>query len=361
MRGGFSFNGLDIYDLGLEYAPDNQDSYVWISASSSLSEEKVSAHDGGYFYGAIKQPKDFVLRCYYEDTDVRGGIMSKIDSYFKVGTTGKLYFKNRPWLYYIATVVAVDVSSMFNSKNGLVTINMRAYYPYARSDFNYLDTETNVSYQDVLKNSGMFTSAEQMPDSTIVAASELTNSTSFILYNPGTARANVSIEIAGDVDQGVIVSNSTTGQEMKFVAMSKAKTTNVGKHVVCDSMTGKTVLYDETLCTATPAFLYHSYGFIDLAPSYPIMRKVHAVTAENSDTVHMQDVLDVDVVGKYIWLNKWFKIVGQPDNEHIVVDSAVSDFDIFDTEIVTMNELTVRPIHTMGLTKLNFVYNATFY
>ena len=132
MIGGFSFCGVDIDTLGLEYAPDNSNTYVYKPSLWNMDEDSFESHDGGYFYGTSVRPKDFSLRCIYQDTHVGHGGMTKLFHLFSRGKTGRLIFQKRPWCWYTATVVSVDISQMRNYMNGIVTINLRAYYPFAR-------------------------------------------------------------------------------------------------------------------------------------------------------------------------------------------------------------------------------------
>ncbi len=141
MTGGFTFDGIDIADLGLEYVPDNQNTYVYKPSQWNMNEESFDGHDGGYFYGTTVKPKDFTLRCIYEDSHVNSGGMTRLFHAFKRGRTGRLIFAKRPWCWYVTTVVSVDISQMTNYMNGVVTINMRAYYPFARTDKTYITDE----------------------------------------------------------------------------------------------------------------------------------------------------------------------------------------------------------------------------
>ena len=90
MKGGFSFCGVDIADIGLEYAPDNKDTYVYKPGEAEVHEEIFDGHDGGYIYGATKRPKEFILRCYFEDKNIAEGIMARAYNLFKIGKSGKL-------------------------------------------------------------------------------------------------------------------------------------------------------------------------------------------------------------------------------------------------------------------------------
>ena len=104
MQGGFSFCGTDIAELGLEYVPDNANTYVWAGSTYKVHEQAFDGHDGGYFYGTTTAAKPFTLRCIYQETHINEGILTKVESFFRKGKSGRLVFKNRPWVYYVATV-----------------------------------------------------------------------------------------------------------------------------------------------------------------------------------------------------------------------------------------------------------------
>ena len=362
MQGGFSFCGVDIATLGLEYVPEKENTYVYSNAAKQIQEQKIEAHDGGYFYGVSTAPKDFFLRCYYENNDVRDGIISQINACFKIGKTGKLIFAKRPWCWYTATVIETDITKMLNHYNGIITIKLRAYYPYARSEYMSI-SEYDENERDILLNSGVLTDSSKIPPTSIIASgSTMTqqNAAPILLYNPGTERAKVAIEIAGSVGDGVEITNDKTQQLCKFVVMTAAETTSENKWVVCDSLNGKTILTNGS--TSELKFLYHDNGFLELEPAYPIIRDVivQHTNGSNSLTILSADPI-TDVVGKFIYVDSgWKKITAQPSETTLTINENASSSGITTTEIVTMNCITVTPKSTMSLSKLNFVYKPTY-
>lgn len=352
MKGGFSFCGIDIYDLGLEYVPDKKDTYVFKSASSTIDEESFNGHDGGYFYGHTLKPKDFTLRCYYENEDIRNGIMSKINKYFAVGKTGKLIFNKRQWCWYTATVTKLDIDSIFNFKNGLITIEMKAYYPFAKSDNNVIK-DIDLNWVDVINNSGLLFNKEDIP----VTEINPQENNEVILLNGGTAKANVTIELSGDVGEGVIIKNKTTDQEMKIIGFSGSD----NETLTIDSYSGKCFVKKEDGSTR-PGFLYHDYGFIDLAPAFPVYRSVEFEKTSDSSLKVSNYPSEEFYVGKYIRLNDWYKIVSQDKNE-IFIDGTVDENKNGLATIALMNEIEISSVGSgdVSCDKIKFVYNPTFY
>lgn len=366
MTGGFSFCGVDIADIGLEYAPENKDTYVFSPGAENVHEETFGGHDGGYVYGSYKQPKEFILRCYYEDEHIARGVMARAHALFKVGKSGLLIFKRRPWCYYYATVTNFNHDEMYNYQNGIIVITMKAYYPYARSvEINgrmLYNLPTDPYHEEIMANTGVLDKAEQVPQTTFT--SPPVSPREILLYNPGTERAKVSIVIAGTAGDGVTIYNKTTDQLCRYVAFS----TSGNEYIYTDGINGKTV--KDTSGNRTLAFLYHDYGFIDLESSFPIKRNVFV--SYNGETVTTTNILFDDgayylkdwYVGKYIYLgNNWFKI-RECTNEHTLKvqsrNGTLPGTGKYMTPIVLMNELIVTPTQGTSISKLSFIYKPTF-
>ena len=383
MTGGFSFCGVDIADLGIEYAPELEDTYVYKSAKHKIYEEVFDGHNGGYFYGVSKEPKEFILRCFFEEKEIDKGIMARVGSLFQEGRSGKLIFKRRPWCYYFATVTDFDQSEISNYLNGIIKITMKAYYPYARSDLTTV-ARNHPDHFRIMENTGFLEKESMMPPTDLCTA-PITAEKDFLLYNPGTEEAPLGIEIAGDVGKGVEIINHTTGQTCRFVAMSKAQFDGENTYLLLDGMNGKCLTVDAALSEQTkgkegrtPSFLYHDEGFLSLAPSFPIKRELHVgvkkgilYTANklyDRNTGESRENAEADLIGKYIWLNNWYEISGvggdeysAGQNEHILtLKDSVEDMGITSTVICTMNKLTIRPVSTMEITRLRFIYKPTF-
>ena len=363
IRGGFSFCGIDIATLGLSYAPDKDATYVYKPSESNIHEETFDGHNGGYFYGVSKQPKEFTLRCYFEDSAIDKGVMEKIYSLFRVGKSGKLIFDRRPWCYYYATVTSSPAPEITNMYNGLITITMKAYYPYARSDSMYILGATTQQgsderYEYALETTALFDKTNMSPATSFT---NINQRTSFILNNPGTERAQLSITVAGNAGLGFTIRNNTTNQECRIIAMDRAHTTNVGKAVYIDGINGKTSLISLNNQNIQPvtAFAYHDSGFIDLEPSYPAIRNVFVSGCENT-TVTLYNTLYEDVTGYYIFMDgNWHKIIEQIDEQTLVLEHHINVLPER-TMITKMNEIEVIPDDTINLSKLIFTYKPTF-
>lgn len=141
MQGNFTFCGVDVATLGIRYAPDMTGTYVY-TQTWNPSVQTFEGFHGGIYYGETVQPKEFRLRCYFEDQNINEGVLDRVWNLFSHGRTGRLVFKERPWVWYIATAGGVDVSQLRNYRNGFVTIILRAYCPFARCDAMCLEDLT---------------------------------------------------------------------------------------------------------------------------------------------------------------------------------------------------------------------------
>ena len=354
MHASFSFCGTDIEDLGLNYAPEIENTYISKPANAISHIESFDSHDGGYFYGSNFEPKEFTLRCYFEEQSIETRVLAEVYRLFKVGTSGKLIFSRNPWCYYYATVTDPIDLNLTNYLNGSLTIHMRAMYPFARSDV-LKNTRAEKYHDQLMANSAVFEKDEMIQPATY---ENLTQKTTIALANQGTERAALGVAIAGDVGDGVVITNETTGQSCKFVAITKEKTSDVNKEVIIDPISGKTLLVGAG--TKQLAFLYHEYGFLELESSFPAKRNLYISTL-GDNRINVSNILSENHVGKYIFAAKeWRKIIAQPDTHTLEVDTDAAAGSLERTMIIPMNEITITPITTMDITSLRFIYKPTY-
>ena len=280
MDGGFSFCGMEAGKLGIQYAPDMPSTYIY-GETYSEHQEAFEGHDGSLHYGTTVKAKQFRLRCYFENSHVNEGILDRVLDFFYRGRTGRLVFAQRDWLWYSATVASVDTTQLRNHLNGFITINLVAHYPFGRCDFMSVDSYDSVAdltADESLLNKTGFILTSQMPQMNFT---NITANKTFVLYNPGTEYADVAISFSGAGENGVKITNVTTGQEERFLAFTKASTTDAGKYVICDSLNGKTILTDGN-GNSTMQRMYHDYGFIRLAPARDTKRNLNVSLSGNT-------------------------------------------------------------------------------
>lgn len=381
MRGGFTFCGQDIADIGLEYIPSVEDIYVYAPTEAEVHTETFDGHHGGYFYEATKKPKEFTLRCLFEETEVDLGIMTKIYAMFRVGRSGKLIFKRRPWCSYYATVTEVPKPEFTNYLNGTVTIKMQAAYPFSRGESVARNTEsgddallhvfyntmTDPYHESIMLNTGLFENKDMVPKLSYTWTSGSSNTTAkaILLANPGTERAHVGIGIKGRAGSGIIIANNTTKQTCRIIGITREITTSLNKELFVDGISGKT--YFKATGLSELASLYHDQGFIELEPSYPVLRNIYISYEADTNTVEVTNILYEDVIGKYIFINKkWRKIVGQDGhtltiaNPFLGTDMTIEVTGSERTIITSMNEIYISPVSTMTINSIRFSYKPTF-
>ena len=357
MQGGFSFCGAEITDFGLEYVPQNNETWVYGHSNYQTNEQSYEGHHGGYYYGTTIQPKEFHLRCLYEESEIIAGILSRVESFFYPGRTGKLIFNNRNWLYYIATVVNIDTTNIVNKQNGFITIHLKAYYPFGRCDKDYLTYDG--LYDDYLAGNSGLLEEEYTPtkEYTLNQAGEYTKN--ILLYNGGSSAAHVAVAIAGKAGYGVTIKNNTNNTEMKLVVFDTTTEDMKDKYVMCDSINFKTVLTDGT--TSKLAFTYHDHGFIKLEPSFPIHRDVYVDTRAGSDEIYSFHLFSDFMLGHYAYIeDKWVKIVEIIDDNRARLETPCTYTNYALTNIVKMNEVSIITTPDSDIKWVKFIYKPTF-
>lgn len=353
-HGGFTFCGVHTSSLGLTYAPDIAETYVYRPAEAQSHVETFDNHNGGYYYSSWSSPKTFVLRCFFEETNIDDGIMAKIYDAFRVGKSGKLVFDLRPWCYYYATITEPLQADFTNYLNGVITVNMQAMYPFARSD---IFTDVDSVYHDkIIANSAVFDKDGMELPTTF----DLTAQETIKLANPGTERAALGFKISGDVGEGVEISNSQTRQTCEMIGITQESIAPF-TYVLVDPISGKVTLNRTGLSQL--GFKFHKQGFLDLAPGYPSLRNIHATYGSGNIITVAEDL--PDVIGKYIFAaSEWRKIVNQGDG-YIVIQGSLPERDPEEeditevTTIMTLNEITIKPRSTMDI-HIEFIYKPTY-
>lgn len=358
--GGLSFCGHDVAQINLAYIPQKQDMYVFNNDNYEIDEQTVDGHNGGYFYGTYVKPKEFKLRFLFQDHYIDGGIMSSINEFFRRGKRGKLIFAKREWAYYNATVTGISTKEIYNTNNAIVTVTMKAYYPFARTKYLCLPDD----YCDSIYNNSSLLHRDITPSTNIINQGEqLIDQKRFILYNGGTQYAAVGIQIAGDVGQGVIIHNRTTGQKVKIVALSKSVTSDLDRHLYIDSLNGK--VYFNSLNNDS-GFIYHDSGYMHLKPGGArYVLKQQQFTYKDNTLIPKQYVQDL--TGKFVQLEdkdgelRWIKIVDTYGQFGYYLQDEVKPQTSFVGLVpIQFNDIVVSPISSMCLTKLNFIYQPTF-
>lgn len=412
IKGGFSFDGVDIADIGLTYAPEISNIYVYKPAAYKLHEQAFDAHDGGYYYGNTMQPKDFTLRCIFEESPVLDGVMSKIDWLFHRGKTGRLVFAKRPWLWYTATVVSVNASGLTNRENGIVVIQMRAYYPFARSDQYYTDHEDVIDEEnqplsetqrediaeknrviadmransamgyvvdandDLAQNARRISSGNQVVYDFLRGADSMTsNLIKFPVINPGTERAAVCVEVGGTFNKGLTITNHTNSEVCRFIGGVSDKS----QYIQCDALNGRVSRHGSD-SNVTLDYVYHDYGFIYLEPAgVPLFRSNGDVQLQGNETPGHNSFTISDQYDLHLPYKPAGYWVYDEDTGHMWKIASVSGYSIWcepsehspaisgdikldNWMIIKANEISIQKGNDgdMNLHRMRFVFKPTF-
>ena len=96
--GGFSYRGKNIGEFGdIYYAPRESERGEY-ALPFDVSEQKINGRDGAYYYGNHVEPREFTLRCFYENLTQQN--KEDIMHWFRRDTMGQLVFDERDWVYY---------------------------------------------------------------------------------------------------------------------------------------------------------------------------------------------------------------------------------------------------------------------
>lgn len=176
-------------------------------------------------------------------------------------------------------------------------------------------------------------SAEMTPEA------PTSNSSFFLLYNPGTEEGHTVFRIAGDVSEdGLLIRNLTTGQKCKVVNL-KVSSLLKGASLEFDSKKCQTrvTLGDKTEL----AYPFHDEGYITLAPCLPFVRSAAVSHTAGSNMVSSDGAFAPHMKGQYLYLDGWKCIRQVMDTNTAILSEAVNRTGTSETPVVTMNEIEI--------------------
>lgn len=289
----FYFDGVDCESLGLHYAPEinGNQTYVWNPSASKVLEQQFESHDGGYYYGQSVQPKEFSLRCYYEQTPQEEGLMYKVFRFFRKGRRGKLVFERRAWVYYDVVITNVDIGTMYNFQNGLVTIYCKAYEPYGKLNFSqrieqvrcmynpYDETTQAWDYNVCKENSELWDDLIPYPNDRYKYYSTTTDTSgvshhylTVYMFNPGDLRTPLKVLIR---DRNIKkVRNYTNNSTIELNPFDNSIPNS--NYLCIDGENGKcyygTKDSNSDIAVPISGFKYHKRGFLYAEPNKHLKR-----------------------------------------------------------------------------------------
>ena len=186
-----------------------------------------------------------------------------------------------------------------------------------------------------------------MPDN------DYTQMGSFIIYNPGNFETDTVIQIAGTASNGVTIKNKTNGDICKLKSLP-----DNGNYLEITSETGRIQMlpsYPDAV-----VYNYHDYGYIRLAPSWPVYDDITVTFTSGSNEITSSDfTFTKSFEGYYLFIDGgWYRISAtyESTNPHKAVISArPSNSDTVQTPIVRMNEITITG-EDAELTRMNIYF-----
>lgn len=109
--------------------------------------------------------------------------------------------------------------------------------------------------------------------------------------------------------------NAATNQTLKAIGFTRNVTTNAQAKISYNASNGQTGVRTSTLFTL--AFMYHDSGYLELAPSAPIVRDIRIRTTQRSDEITSIDGLFThDMAGKFIYADgQWRQVLQVASNK----------------------------------------------
>ena len=189
-----------------------------------------------------------------------------------------------------------------------------------------------------LAHTGLLPSS-MMPEALSIA------SRSFLIYNPGTEMAHTIIRIAGDVGDGMLIRNLTTGQRCRVIDL-KSDSLLDGQAIELDSFRGQTrkVLGDHIEL----AFPFHDEGYITLAPCTPFIRTLRVNYTAGSNIITPDGGFLPHMAGQFVYLDGWKSIRLVSNTNRAVISESMPDTGSAETPVVPSGRSEAIPQRTGG-------------
>ena len=174
-----------------------------------------------------------------------------------------------------------------------------------------------------------------------------------LLYNCGTERAHTRIQLAGDVGEGLVIDNVTTGQQCRIVGL-KADEIPPGAYIEADSFTGQVwlVMGEEREL----AFHYHDLGYIMLAPCTPFIRSMGMRYTAGERQIEADGAFLPHMAGQFVYLDNAWRKIHRVESAHIAhLTQPLTVTGWTDTPVAAMNEIWLRG-ENIDLTEFKIEY-----
>lgn len=170
-----------------------------------MTTVEISGRHGGYYFGSKVRPRVFSLPCYFEDEPP--AVWPQIQQWLDREQFGALEFDDRPGMIYMARPMeAIEpkayIRDSFDRKaiSGTFTATFVAHDPFAKMDRISVDDPA-----DLEANGGFLRDHTGLLPTGIMPkldySGTIGKTTELLLYNPGSERTGLTIEVAGDVGE----------------------------------------------------------------------------------------------------------------------------------------------------------------
>lgn len=329
----FTYRGHHQSEFQCGYAPEQGERGDWMN-DFDTSEVEFDSRDGGYYFGTHIAPRVFELPCFYENIDNR--TKEKLVQWLDPRKSGTLVFDERPYAKYeVVPTKKIEFREYGHydetgtlRRSATFTITFTAYSPFAELDLTGTDSIT-AAYKDEWV----------LPDAALPSAPS-PEATQFVVYNPGTEKADTIIRIAGASGDKMTIRNAATEQECTIMGMTRGNTTDANKWIEIDSATGQVWLVGAA--TRELSFVFHDDGYIQIAPCSPYIGANISYTTGSRTITSTEDVFTEEMVGQYVYLAGNWRYIGQvTDSKTAVLNAEMGSTGTGYGYIVPMNLITI--------------------
>lgn len=248
----FMYNGVNSESFHVEYVPDASD--LWFAGTDwTVYDTDVAWHPGGYYYGNNPKPREFKLKCFFEEITLKE--REDIRKWLHRDTCGQLKLMDYPFVYWNVRPTKLITGEIYLDSgrySGLFDLTMTAYEP-----FGYLTRKSNEPTDDDNANDYCdLIATSEMPAAPTKAGR------TFNIYNPGREACGLRIMVSGTVSNPLEFLNTTNKTRCILTSLPASNLT-----LDIDSDTGMVRTYASGQeANAEWGFGYHDRGFIRLEP-----------------------------------------------------------------------------------------------
>ena len=247
----FSFNDVHSSELGIVRTSEGSRFNENLLPTIQDKTVQVPGGDGIYFFGSYYTQRTFNVSIAFDSlTEEQVG---RLYSHFGDKQIHKLIFDERPYKVYMAKINGTPqiktICFEVNGKRiykGEGTLNFICYYPYAKSNFKYLDdfsnlnikvkeegTENEYSYEEFYNNLNEWKDASKMKANADTEGLDQITSSRVKVYNPGDIEADFKMYFRFvNSDPNITLKLVKGSTELTFLKLAKIEKYD-GDNIFC--------------------------------------------------------------------------------------------------------------------------------